>query len=141
MDPGQTALGPKMYLGLDALGPKMDQGLPALKYCVVPRAVSPWSKNVHRACCLGYIFVPGAVSSFYPGLADYDLRFNTFGCYHNILLTKHLIVVEVREAFIKKQALRSSCELLRQDGCQKLSLAFICCDKLSKVVTRCHKVS
>ena len=117
--PGQTALGPKMYLGLDAQGPKMDQGLPALKYCVVPRAVSPWSKNVHRACCPGYIFVPGAVSSFYPGLADYDLsdhtifqfrtaatgmqRFNTFGCYNNILLTKHLIVVKVREAFIKKK--------------------------------------
>ena len=66
-----------------------------------------------------YRFVPGAVRSFYQGLADYDLsdhtifqfrtaatgmqRFNTFGCYHNILLTKHLIVVEVREAFIKKK--------------------------------------
>ena len=57
--------------------------------------------RANRACCPGYIFVPGAVSSFYPGLADYDLsdhtifqfrtaatgmqRFNTFGCYHNIL--------------------------------------------------------
>ena len=34
------------------------------------------------------------------------------------------------EAFQNKQALQSSCELLRQDGCQKLSLAFISCDKL-----------
>ena len=36
----------RLWLWLAALGTKMYQGLPALKYCLIIRAVSPWSKKV-----------------------------------------------------------------------------------------------
>ena len=43
----------------------MYQGQPALRYRVVPRADSPWSKNVHRASCPGYKNVPRAACPRY----------------------------------------------------------------------------
>ena len=56
----------RLWLWLAALGTKMYQGLPALKYCLIIRAVSPWSKKVNGAVSPSYKNVPRAASPEVP---------------------------------------------------------------------------